>query len=249
MRIALLCLLFVSAAHAEAPQALPQRRLPSDQRLGPLKDLNGYFPFLPCKSAEEWAARAERIHRQLLVATGLWPMPARTPPRAVVHGRVERDGYTVEKVFLESFPGHFVTGSLYRPKGRGGRLPAVLSPHGHWANGRFYDAGEEELRKSLAQGAERFDSSGRYPLQARCVQLARMGCIVFHYDMVGYADSVQLDHRAGVRPAMNTCENWGYYSPQAEARLQTVMGLQTYNSILRWTGWPPATTSIRSGSA
>ena len=30
---------------------------------------------------------------------------------------------------------------------------------------------------------------------------------------------------------MNTPENWGYFSPQAELRLQNMMGLQTYNSI------------------
>ncbi len=30
---------------------------------------------------------------------------------------------------------------------------------------------------------------------------------------------------------MNTPENWGFFSPQAELRLQTMMGLQTYNSI------------------
>jgi dienelactone hydrolase len=124
-----------------------------------------------------------------------------------------------------------VTGNLYRPKDRSGRLPGVLCPHGHWPEGRFYDAGEAALRKSLVAGAERFDPAGRYPVQARCVQLARMGCVVFLYDMVGYADSVQLQHRPGVRPAMNTAENWGYFSPQAEARLQTQMGLQTYNSI------------------
>ena len=35
-------------------------------------------------------------------------------------------------------------------------------------------------------------NGGRMPLQARCVQLARMGCVVFHYDMVGYADSTQI---------------------------------------------------------
>ncbi len=231
MRIAVVFLLFVSATFAEAPRVLPPGCLPGDKRLGPLNDHNGYFPFVPCKNEEDWDVRAERIHRQLLVATGLWPMPAPTPLHAVVHGRVDRDGYTVEKVLLESFPGHFVTGNLYRPKGRSGRLPAVLSPHGHWAKGRFYDAGEKELRKSITQAAERFDPSGRYPLQARCVQLARMGCVVFHYDMVGYADSQQLAHGAGVRPAMNTHKEWGYFSPQAEARLQTIMGLQTYNSI------------------
>ena len=36
--IGIICLLFVSAARAEAPQALPRPRLPRDQRLGPLKD-------------------------------------------------------------------------------------------------------------------------------------------------------------------------------------------------------------------
>ncbi len=58
-----------------------------------------------------------------------------------------------------------------------------------------------------------------------------MGCVVFHYDMVGYADSVQISHRPGSRPQMNTPENWGYFSPQAELHLQNMMGLQIWNSI------------------
>src|SRR5207244_6154256 len=33
------------------------------------------------------------------------------------------------------------------------------------------------------------------------------------------------------RPALEGRENWGLYSPQAELRLQNIMGLQTYNSI------------------
>jgi dienelactone hydrolase len=209
---------------------LPDDTLPEDKRLGPLKNLNGYYPFSPCASPQAWAKRAERVRRQLLVATGMWPVPTKTPANAVIHGKVDRRQYTVEKVYFESFPGHFVTGNLYRPKGRSGRLPAVLCPHGHWANGRFYDAGEKKLEEQIAKGAERFDPSGRYPIQARCVQLARMGCVVFHYDMVGYADSRQLRHGPGVRVEMNTPENWGYFSPQAEARLQNMMGLQTYNS-------------------
>jgi len=224
-------LLLAAIARAEAPRVLPPGQLPHDRRLGDLKDLNGYFPFTPCPTKEAWAVRSEQLRRQLLVANGLWPMPTKTPHNAVVHGRVDRDGYTVERVFLESFPGHFVTGSLYRPKGRTGRLPGVLCPHGHWPNGRFYDAGAQAIRTSLVEGAERFELSGRYPLQARCVTLARMGCVVFHYDMVGYADSVQLGHGPGYRPAMSTPENWGYFSPQAEAHAENMMGLQTYNSI------------------
>jgi dienelactone hydrolase len=107
----------------------------------------------------------------------------------------------------------------------------VLCPHGHWKNGRFYRADDKTFERQRKAGAEKYDPSGRYPLQARCVQLARMGCMVFHYDMVGYADSVQLAHRPGLREAMCMPENWGYFSPQAESRMQNMMGLQTYNSI------------------
>jgi len=210
---------------------LPKGQLPQDKRLGPLKTLNGYFPFTPCASPEQWTRRSERLRRQMLMATGLWPMPTKTPANAVTHGRIDRDGYTVEEVYLESYPGHFVTGNLYRPKGQNGQRPGVLCPHGHWSNGRFYDAGDQKVKEQITKGAERFEIGGRYPLQARCVQLARMGCVVFHYDMVGYADSIQLRHRPGVRKDMNTKENWGFFSPQAEARLQNMMGLQTYNSI------------------
>ena len=229
--VPMLVFLAATAARGEPPRVLPAGKLPQDKRLGELTNLNGYFPFSPCESPEAWAKRAERLRRQLLVATGLWPMPAKTPSEPVIHGRVDRDEYTVERVYLRSFPGHFVTGSLYRPKGRGGRLPGVLCPHGHWANGRFHDHGEKKVKQEIDNGAEKFEVGGRHPLQARCVQLARMGCVVFHYDMVGYADSVQLKHRPGVRSEMNTPEHWGYFSPQAEARLQNMMGLQTYNSI------------------
>lgn len=75
-----------------------------------------------------------------------------------------------------------------------GRRAAVLSPHGHWPNGRFHDHGSEEVCWMIAEGGERFEIGGRHPLQACCVQLTRMGCVVFQYDMLGYADSVQLEH-------------------------------------------------------
>jgi hypothetical protein len=228
----LICVVLLAGhIRAEAPRVLPAGQLPQDKRLGPLTDLNGYFPFTPPSSREAWQQRAAQLRRQVLVAAGLWPMPAKTPSNPVIHGKVDRDEYTVEKVFFESYPGYYVTGNLYRPKGRTGKLPAVLSPHGHWPDGRFYDSGPKEIRKQIVEGAERFELSGRYPLQARCVQLARMGCIVFHYDMVGYADSKQLAHRAGDRPEMDNSRKWGFFSSQAEARLQTVFGLQTYNSI------------------
>jgi dienelactone hydrolase len=212
-------------------RVLPPGEIPPDARQDKLKTLDDYFPFTPPTDVQSWELRRERVQRQVLVAAGLWPMPERPPVQAVIHGRVDRDDYMVEKVYFESYPGFYVTGNLYRPKKGRGPFPGVLSPHGHWNNGRFYDAGREKARWDIVNGAERFESGGRHPLQARCVQLARMGCVVFHYDMIGYADSRQLPHRPGVRAAMNTQENWGYFSPAAELHLQNMLGLQTFNSI------------------
>ena len=221
---------------AAGPRVLPEGELPDDCRLGDLTDLNGYFPFAPSESLQAWQPRAERMRRRLLVCLGLWPMPAKTPLDAVIHGRIERDRFTIEKVYFQSMPGFFVTGNLYRPKGRSGKLAAVACPHGHFSNGRFHDAGLDSVRKQIESGAELFEQGGRSPLQSRCVQLARMGCVVFHYDMVGYADNTQIP--AGVahgfakqRPDMNARENWGLFGPQAESHFQNVMGLQTFNSI------------------
>ncbi|MBI5774250.1 MAG: acetylxylan esterase [Verrucomicrobia bacterium] len=223
-------------ARAAAPRALPDGQLPADHRLEPLKELDGYFPFTPSKSPAAWNDRAERVRRQLLVSLGLWPRPKRTPLNAVIHGKQDFGDYTVEKVYFESVPGFFVTGSLYRPKNKTGKVPAVLCPHGHWPTGRFMDAGLDGVRKQIVIGAERFEEGGRTPILSRCVQLARMGCVAFFYDMIGYADSQQISydiaHRfAKQRPEMNSPENWGLFSPQAEAHLQSIMGLQTWNSM------------------
>ena len=216
---------------AQVDRVLPAGEKPQDHRLGELKNLNGYFPFTPPKTKEEWDRRSQRIRRGIKVATGVWPMPTKTPAHAVVHGKIDRGDYTVEKVYFESFPGFYVTGNLYRPKGTSGKCPGVLCPYGHWKNGRFYEHDPKRLAQVLANGGERFERGGRHPIQARCVQLARMGCVVFNYDMVGRPDSNQLGHRDGIRPRMNTLRDWGYFSPQAELRLQSITGLQTYNSI------------------
>ncbi|MHA3775011.1 alpha/beta hydrolase family protein [Verrucomicrobiota bacterium sgz303538] len=217
-------------------RVLPSGERPHDIRLQPLKDLDGYFPFTPPTSREAWTERSERVRKQITVALGLWPEPSRTPLNAVIHGRIERDDYTVEKVYFEAMPGFFVTGSLYRPKESSGRNPGILCPHGHWPDGRFMEASDSEVQKGLTSGAEKFENAARSPLQARCVQLARMGCVVFHYDMLGYADSLQIPmevaHKfATQRPDMTNQNSWGLFSPQAETYAQSIMGLQTWNSV------------------
>jgi dienelactone hydrolase len=221
---------------AAGPRVLPDGTVPDDIRLQPLKDLDGYFPFRPPTSKVEWEKRAERVRRQILVSQGLWPMPEKTPLNVVVHGKIDRGDYTVEKVYFESYPGFFVTGNLYRPKTIAGKAPGVLFAHGHWADARLSESTDAELRREIADGEERFEQGGRSRFQSMCVQLARMGCLVWQWDMLGNSDSQQLSMQlvhgfAKQRPEMNTTENWGLFSPQAEAHLQSVMGLQTLNSI------------------
>ena len=233
---ALLLALSCASLFASTPRVLPAGQLPNDTRLKPLKDLDGYFPFDVPKSKEAWAARAETVKRQILVSQGLWPLPPKTPLNPVTHSRRDMGEYTVENAFFESHPGFFVTGNLYRPKHVTGKVPVVLFAHGHWRDARLSFTGEDELRREIATGAERFEQGGRSRFQSMCVQLARMGCVVWQWDMLGDSDAQQLSHAlvhrfAKQRPEMSTAENWGFYSPQAEARLQNVMGLQTWNAI------------------
>jgi dienelactone hydrolase len=224
-RLTVLAVLLFATCHVCGADADPTRVLPpgqksDDARFTKVRTLNDKdFDFHPPASKELWEARRRELREQILVATGLWPLPEKTPLNAVVHGSVDRGDYTVEKVFFASYPGHYVSGSLYRPKNVKGKAPGVLCPHGHWANGRFYDAGEKGAADAIKTGGEFRPDGARYPLQARCQQLARMGCIVFHYDMVGNADSTDVKHREGFTDA------------DAELRLQSFMGLQTWNSI------------------
>lgn len=253
MRIAFLSLLrscavfFVSGILAGsvlgegAPRVFSEGELPNDARLADPITLHDYHPFRPVASAAEWEERQRAIQRRIAVASGLWPLPTKTPLRPRIHRKIDCGDYSVEAVIFESFPGHFVTGSLYRPLGdslsvgeKEGKRPGVLCPHGHWKEGRFYDAGEAQALNHLANGAERFVAAAHNPIQARCVQLARMGCVVLLYDMIGYADSIQFaEHRRGPRESMSSSERgeWGFVSPQAMARLQTNFGLQTWNSV------------------
>lgn len=67
----------------------------------------------------------------LLKSLGLFPLPVRTELKAHVTGKIQRDGYRIEKLRYESFPGLLVTAHLYIPDGAG-PFPVILNPHGHF---------------------------------------------------------------------------------------------------------------------
>ena len=49
--------------------------------------------------------------------------------------------------------------------------------------------------------------------------------------MTGNADSIQLGHRPDQWSHLDHQQDWGFFTAQAELRLQNMMGLQTWNSI------------------
>src|ERR1044071_5511947 len=82
-------------------------------------------------SAEAWdKVRGER-REQLRDMLGLLPWPPRTPLHVNITGKLDRPGYTIEKIAFESLPKFYVTGNLYVPTTRKGPAPAVIYVCGH----------------------------------------------------------------------------------------------------------------------
>lgn len=84
-------------------------------------------------------------------------------------GEVRRfDGYTTQGYALETLPGVFVCGTVYAPAAGRGRRPLILSPAGHWPEGRL-----------------------RPDQQYRMATFARMGAVAVDLDIVGWGDGAQ----------------------------------------------------------
>jgi dienelactone hydrolase len=143
------------------------------------------------KELPVWESRKAELRNCFLEQMNLSPLPAKTPLNPIYTQRRKMEGYTVENVAIETIPGVYLCGSLYRPaKGRG-PFPAVLCTHGHASN-------------------EDLNQYGRYrpDHQYRCAMLARMGAVVFSYEMFAWGESrLQVDsdvHRTGLALTMQT---------------------------------------------
>jgi dienelactone hydrolase len=149
-----------------------------DTRNTHIPDTNTHFTMPAFRTLAEWEAHKQKLRDQILFAAGLVPMPERNPLHPVISGRMERKGYSVEKVYIETLPDYYLCGNLYRPLGKSTKSPGVLVAHGHWDYGRL----ENQVLNSG---------------QKRAANLALQGYVAFSYDMVGYNDTMQTPHDFG----------------------------------------------------
>ncbi len=164
-------------------------------------DTDTHFVPKTYKTLAEWEAHKQALRTQILAAAGLYPPFPKNDLHPQIFGRVKNRDCYIEKVLIETLPGFFLAGNLYRPltPAPAGGFPAIISPHGHWNYGRL-------------------ENTDIASVPARAINLARQGYVVFAYDMVGYDDTIQTPHDFGDTPAE---ELWNF-GP---------FGLQLWNSI------------------
>ena len=120
-----------------------------------------------------WEERAAEIRKLIISGGELVNLPTKNPLKPILSGKRIYDGYSVENIAIESFPGFFVTGNLYKPTQKLKSYAAILAPHGHNQT--------PDMRRLEV-------------VQRRCAAFSRMGAVVFSYDMIGYGDADQSSH-------------------------------------------------------
>lgn len=138
--------------------------------------------------AASWEQRKNALRSCMYQALQLTPLPAKPASAPIVTPARVMNGYTVENVALETLPGLFVCGSLYKPARIKGKVPVILCPDGHFDSGRY-----------------------RADCQYRCAMLARMGAIVFSYDLFAWGESLlqfnEADHRRSLAMTVQALNN------------------------------------------
>jgi len=117
------------------------------------------------RTLAEWERRREIVRKRVLDDLGLLPLPDRLPLEVHRGGKLERDDYTVERIYWQTWPDYYAAGRLYMPTDAEWPAPAILNPHGHWPDG-----------------------NKNATVQARLVALARMGYVCLTVDSVHFYD-------------------------------------------------------------
>lgn len=150
----------------------------SDVRNTQVPGYKTHFQMPEYATRKQWEARRNQLRQQILSAAGLLPMPVKAPLHPKIVRRLEYEDYSIDVFLIETLPGYYLGGDLYRPAANKLPAPAVLLPHGHWKRGRLED-------------------QPSYSVPAMGINLARQGYVAVAYDMVGFNDTQQTPHSFG----------------------------------------------------
>jgi pimeloyl-ACP methyl ester carboxylesterase len=118
------------------------------------------------RTEQDWRRVQQQLREHLLQMLGGLPAP-KTPLNPHITGRIQLQGFHIEKLIFESLPHIYVTALLYVPDDNASKHPAVLVPAGHSANGKAY-------------------------YQALCQRLVKRGYFVICWDPVGQGERSQF---------------------------------------------------------
>ncbi len=163
------------AEEKKIPVFIPENPVWVDRRLVSSRHLqSARKEFVPA-TVEEHRARVEFVKRRLLLSAGLVPAVELPDNPAQVSEAKIYNGVAIKFVEIETLPGVRLTGSLFMPENLSAPAPGILCPHGHWSTGRIHHA----------------PNGG---VVMRCFELARLGFVVFAYDMIGYNENNDFPH-------------------------------------------------------
>lgn len=118
------------------------------------------------KSHDELELRRQILQNRLRHSLGLDPWPEKTPMNAQLLGRLERPGYTIEKLLYEAWAGLKVTAHLYIPQNLEKPTAGLVYACGHWM-----EAGK------LAPTVQSF-----------CATAATLGIVTLVFDPIGQGE-------------------------------------------------------------
>ena len=166
-------LILISCNETSKPSLRQGAFYTEEQGAAELKKLESMY-----SNREQWETRKQLLKENILKGMNLSPLPSRTPLNPIISEKRIHDGYSVQNVAIETIPGFYLCGNLYRPLDETKKYPGILCPHGHF-------------------DGDTLGAWGRFnpDLQKRCATFARMGAVAFSYSMFGWGgeSSKQLD--------------------------------------------------------
>jgi cephalosporin-C deacetylase-like acetyl esterase len=124
------------------------------------------------RTEKDFLKEQSMLRQKLLQMIGGLPSE-KTALHPRITGKIQMDGYSIEKLIFESLPGVYVSALVYAPDDHATRHPAVLVPAGHATNGKIH-------------------------YQALSQRLVSRGYVVIAWDPVGQGERSQFwDAKAG----------------------------------------------------